>query len=149
MQPSEILGSWRLVYWHAVSERHGTVTAVAHPMGEDALGLLHYGADGRMSVLIAAANRPPFATDDFLGGSDEERAAALRGFIAYAGSYELGDGFVTHRLEVSSFPNWVGTDQVRFTRLDGDRLVLSTSPILTSGRTRRSELAWSRLPAPP
>lgn len=97
-----------------------------------------------MSVLVAAADRKPFATDDFLGGSADEQAAAHGSFLVYAGSYTVGDGVVTHKPEMSSFPNWVGTGQVPYVTYDGDRLVLSTGPILTSGTRRRSELTWTR-----
>lgn len=148
MEAATVVGSWRLVRWRAVSEDDAGTVAVTYPMGEDADGLIHYSADGRMSVLIAAAGREPFASGDLLGGSVEERAAAFSGFLAYAGGYTMGDGFVTHRLEISSFPNWVGSEQLRYVARDGDQLFLSTDAILTSGTWRRSELTWTRIPGP-
>lgn len=144
MEASALIGTWRLVQWRAVSTDDAGEEAVTYPMGKDLDGLIHYTEDGRMSVLIAAAGREPFATDDVLGGSLDERAGAQASFIAYAGSYTVRDGVVTHRLEISSFPNWAGTDQVRYATCDGDRLVLSTGPMLTSGTRRRSELTWTR-----
>jgi hypothetical protein len=35
---------------------------------------------------------------------------------------------VIHHIEVCSYPNWIGNAQVRFAKLDGDVLVLSTNP---------------------
>lgn len=148
MDASDLVGTWRLVHWRAVSEGDGGAAQTTYPMGEDARGFIHYGADGRMSVLIAAADRASFAVDDLLGGTDGERAAAFGSFVAYAGTFTVGEGAVTHQLDISLFPNWVGTQQERFATLEGDRLVLSTAPILTAGAWRRSELEWARIPNP-
>jgi hypothetical protein len=35
---------------------------------------------------------------------------------------------VIHHIEVCSYPNWIGNAQVRFARLEGDLLTLSTKP---------------------
>ena len=41
-------------------------------------------------------------------------------------------------MEVSSFPNWLGTSQVRVAKMSGDRLILSTEePILVEVSCRR------------
>ena len=148
METTTLVGTWRLLEWRAVHDHDRSGTTVTHPLGREVRGLLHYGADGRMSVLIAAEGRSPFATDDFLGGTEQERAAAFSGFIAYAGTYAVRDGAVTHTLEISSYPNWVGSDQVRFAVVRNDRLVLSTEPILTSGTKRTSELTWVKITDP-
>ena len=143
MDPDAFLGTWRLRSWRAESDDG----EVIHPLGERVQGLIHYHAGGRMSVLIAAPDRPRFATDDLLAGSAAEKAAAFESFIAYAGSFEVGDGFVTHRLEVCSFPNWVGTEQKRYAALTGDTLTLSTDPIPQRGKPRRAVLVWERVAA--
>lgn len=36
-------------------------------------------------------------------------------------------------MELSLFPNWVGTDQERWVELAGDRLILSASSLLLAG----------------
>jgi hypothetical protein len=36
-------------------------------------------------------------------------------------------------VELSLFPNWVGTDQERWVELAGDRLILSASSLLLAG----------------
>jgi hypothetical protein len=51
---------------------------------------------------------------------------------------------VVHHVEIASVPNWVGTDQVRDVKLEGDRLTLSTSNML-GGERRLVELVWQRL----
>ncbi len=50
-------------------------------------------------------------------------------------------------VEVSFFPNWVGHDQERFFEFSGNRLALSTPPVLIEGRQQRAYLIWERIHA--
>lgn len=52
---------------------------------------------------------------------------------------------VVHPIEVCSYPNWIGNAQVRFAKLDGNVLVLSTKPMVFQGVERRAELLWDRI----
>ena len=54
-------------------------------------------------------------------------------------------GFIIHHLELSAFPNWVGTDQKRYFEFSGDRLTLKTPPLTLSGRDQVHRLIWKRL----
>ncbi len=49
-----------------------------------------------------------------------------------------------HHLELSLLPNLVGTDQVRYYTLEGDRLTISTPPMLQAGKLQTSHLIWQR-----
>lgn len=55
---------------------------------------------------------------------------------------------MTHALEGSLFPDWVGTDQVREFEFDGaDHLTLRTPPIasaVTDGKKAEHVLVWKR-----
>ena len=54
--------------------------------------------------------------------TDQDRADLLKSMFAYTGMYRLeGDKWIT-KVDVSWNPAWVGTEQVRFFRVDGDRL---------------------------
>lgn len=64
--------------------------------------------------------------------------------IAYAGPYTVQEGKVVHRVEVSLFPNWVGSNQERFYKFAAERLSLSTAPLLVGGSERRAFLVWER-----
>jgi hypothetical protein len=88
-------------------------------MGPDALGSLLYTADNRLSVTISRAGRARFAAGDLLGGTTEEQARAVEGIVAYAGRYSFHGDRVVHHVELSLFPNWVGTDQQRSVELSG------------------------------
>ena len=76
------------------------------------------------------------------------RVAAADSYIAYFGRYEVKQDRVTPYLETSLFPNWVGTDQERFYRFDGNRLTLRTTPMLLYGRIQSVYLIYARLPPP-
>lgn len=114
-------------------------------MGTDALGYVIYAADGRCSITISRRGRAGFAAGDLLGGSTEEQAQAVEGFVAYAGRYGFHGDRVIHHVELSLFPNWVGSDQERWVELAGDRLTLSASPLLLSGKQQVPCLVWERV----
>lgn len=141
MAQNSFVGAWRLLSW----ENRSTDGRVSYPMGRNVAGYILYTADGYMNVAIMAADRPHFSSgDDALGGTVEERAQAAKTYLSYAGSYEIGDGEILHHVQVSLFPNWVGGTQRRFYELDGDRLTLSTAPMLLAGTERRAYLVWER-----
>lgn len=91
--------------------------------------------------------RPAFAINDQMKGTPEEIKAAFEGFIAYFGTYEINEekGTVIHHVRGSSFPNWVGSDQIRFYEFSGDRLTLRTPPMQAGGITVTSLLIWERI----
>ena len=125
----QFLGTWKLVAYEV---------GAGHPMGRDAVGLLSYHANGRMSMQVMRSDRPKFRVTglgDIQGGFDvgtaEEVMSAYRGYIGYFGTYEVNEEgrFVTHHIEASLFPNWVGKDQVEFFELSEDRLTLGLNHI--------------------
>ena len=136
-----LVGAWRLVSW----ENQADDGQLTHPMGTDAIGYLLYTADGRFSVTISRPDRAGFAAGDLLSGTTEEQARAVGGFVAYAGRYSFHGDRVIHHVELSLFPNWVGTDQQRWVELAGDRLTLSASPLLLAGRQQVPRLVWERV----
>ena len=56
---------------------------------------------------------------------DEERVALYESTFAYAGTYSLEDGRVTHHVDVSSNEVWRGTEQARFYKLNGSILTIT------------------------
>jgi Lipocalin-like domain len=79
-----------------------------------------------------------------LVSEDAERAAAFSSYLAYCGSYEISGDVVVHRVAMSSFPNGVGSEQMRFHELSGDELVLRTAPLVIGGDSIVNELRWRR-----
>jgi hypothetical protein len=140
-----LVGAWRLVSW----ENQAADGQVSYPMGSDPIGYVIYTGDGRFSVTISGRGRAGFAADDLLSGTTEEKARAVEGFISYAGRYSFHGNRVIHHVELSLFPNWVGSDQERWVELAGDRVTLSASPFLLAGKPQVPRLVWERVDSPP
>ena len=87
----------------------------------------------------------PDSVNDRVGAPETERAEAFATVISYSGRYTLGEGQVTHHVEVSSVPNWVETDFVRKATIEGDRLTLRTTPVVHGGVEVVAELVWQRV----
>jgi lipocalin-like protein len=139
MAPNPLICTWRFVSWKNRSLHDGEVS---HPLGKDAVGYIMYGQDGYMSVSIMRPDRPKFAAGDLLSGGAQERARATDTYVSDYGRYEFRGDTVVHRVELSLFPNWVGVEQERLVEVKGDRLTLSTRPILLGGVQRTAHLIW-------
>jgi len=83
-------------------------------------------AGGRWLALVTAEGRPVPQTD--VPQTDAERAQALRTMISYTGRWRVeGDRVVTH-VEAAWNQAWVGTDQARIFRSEGNLLHLESPP---------------------
>jgi len=142
MTENKFVGTWQLVSFE-LRDDDGHVTYL---YGKDAIGYIMYAEDGYMSVVIMTASRPKFARGNILLGSTEEKAAAAETYLSYCGKYEILDGKVIHHVEASLFPNWLGVDQERFFEFKGDRLLLSTPPIIyNNGQRLTGYVLWERV----
>ena len=141
MADNPFAGSWKLVSF----EMRTVNDEINYPYGEDALGYIFYGQDGYMSVAFMNQGRPAIsATTDLRGGTPQEKAAAFDTYFTYCGTYEYDQKRVIHHIEVSLYPNWTGKDQVRFYSFEGDRLILTTPPLLFEGAEQTGYLIWKR-----
>jgi hypothetical protein len=80
-----------------------------------------------------------------ISGTTEEKLKAIETYIHYCGPYEVKGDKVIHHVEVSLFPNWVGTDQMRFFEFSGNRLTLSTPPFERGGIQHSAVMIWERV----
>ena len=137
-------GTWQLVSWR-IQQADGEL--IDSPLGGDPQGWIMYQPGGHMSVVLMRPDRPTFASDNLTDATPEEIAAAFAGYVSYCGSYEVNEQerFVMHRIELSWFPNLVGTQQKRFFALEGDRLTLETPPLTLLGDAQVHRLVWQRL----
>lgn len=142
-QSISLAGSWKLISYQTVTPQ-GTRT---FPLGADAVGLLIYLPNGRMSVQFMKRDRPLFTSGDAWRGTLEEERAAFEGFFSYAGRYtfDAARGIVTHHIEIAAAPNYVGTDLVRTISVSGNRATLSTPQRTLAGGTGSSVLVWERV----
>jgi hypothetical protein len=136
-----LIGTCRLLSW----ENRDADGHISHPLGEDAVGFIMYNGDGYMFVAIMRPGRVEFSAGDLLSGSTREKAQAAGTYVSYCGRYEFHGETAVHHVELSLFPNWVGVDQERRVEIAGDRLTLSTHPILLGGSQRTARLIWERI----
>src|SRR4051812_32092128 len=115
---TSVVGTWRLGSWITVDG----AGRVGQPMGATPTGLLILTEDGWFSAQGGAGDRRRGASEQQLEASDDELAAWARGYVAYAGRYEVDGEHIVFTGDVSLFPNWVGSRQMRTWMLDGDTL---------------------------
>ena len=109
------------------------------------MGLLLYAEDGSMMVALMRTSREQLVSGDLLGATADEKARAASEFVSYGGRWELRGDTVFHHVDIALNPNWVGGIQRRRVELDGDRLTLSTAPMVLGGVEQASELSWARV----
>ena len=143
-QNANPVGDWALVSMAFVNADTGEVT---RPWGANPIGQLSYSANGRMIAVLTAdpKDRKPVAPAG--EKATEERAALYANSSAYSGTWTAVANTVTHKVDVAVNQSWVGTDQVRYVRLDKDDLTIDTAPILgIDGKTKyKITLVWKRV----
>jgi Lipocalin-like domain len=133
-----IVGSWKLV---SVVYEDVQTTQRTPVLGEHPRGYQIATPEGRWIALVTADGRPVPKTD-------EDRAKALRTMIAYSGRYRVEGDTVITKVEVAWNEAWVGGEQIRFLRFEGDDLLHIESPPMphpnVNDRTVRVIVTWAR-----
>ena len=142
-QAPAVVGTWKLVSYETTTP-DGKKTL---PLGPDVTGFAIYTATGHVSIQFMRRDRPRFASGDAWRGTLEEERAAFEGFFSYAGRYTVDAtrSTVTHHVEVSSAPNYVGMALERTFSVSGNRLTLRTPQRQLAGQSSISTLVWERI----
>lgn len=113
---AKLPGTWKLVSF----EREFQETGAKEPLlGKNPNGYIIFTPQGRFMVVITGEGRMPPKTD-------QDRAILLNSMYAYTGMYRVeGDKFIV-KVDVAWNPEWVGTDQERTFKIEGNRLHLFT-----------------------
>jgi hypothetical protein len=121
-EENPILGTWKLksfVQVRATGERY-------NPFGEHPNGYLSYSSDGRMYAIVVGDNR---VKPHEVAPTDEEAVKLYRTMLTYAGTYTLDAEKVIHHVDISwNEATTALTDIVRFYKLDGNTLTITTAP---------------------
>ena len=145
MDKEKFTGAWKLISTDYRNEEG----EVIYPFGQEVIGRLMYDGKGNMAAQIIKAERPDFASNDWLKGTPEEIKAAFEGYRCYFGTYDVDEEkkMVTHHVQGSSFPNWMtgGVEHVRYYDFSGNGLTLRTVPLLMGGKKVVGRLVWERL----
>ena len=111
-----ILGIWRLV---SSEVEYQTTGQRENPRGKNPTGYLIFTPEGRMMVVLTNEGRKAPKTD-------QDRTDLFNTMVAYTGIYRVeGEKWIT-KVDAHMNPAQVGTEQPRFFRFDGDRLVEMT-----------------------
>jgi hypothetical protein len=114
---SKLLGIWKLVSFEAEIQATGQKEPV---MGQKPTGYVIFSPEGRAFFILTGEGRKPAKTA-------QDRANLLNSLISYTGMYRLeGDKWIT-KVDVAWSPDFVGTEQARFFKVDGDRLQVLTT----------------------
>jgi hypothetical protein len=135
--PEALLGVWELLSFEIENQDTGQRLPTLGDAPRGRLILLRSGQ--MMTVVTGEGRRVPT--------SDLERIAAFQSMIAYSGTFRVeGDEWIT-TVDVSWNESWTNTEQRRYFRLKGDRLVVTSawgeSPF-EPGQTVRGVLTWER-----
>ena len=96
--------------------------------------------EGRWLALMTAEGRA-------IPQTDSDRAQALKSMIAYTGRYRVENGQVITKVEAAWNEAWVGGEQVRNIRFEGDRLYIESPPMPhpnINDKTVRVIVVWQR-----
>lgn len=134
---NRLIGSWRLVSYE--TEEPGSRRG--QPYGK-VVGRLSYDENGNMTGQVMRPGRGDVSLGE---GSAQQVRAAYLGYIAYFGTYEIAaDGTsVVHHVHGALNRAWVGGDQVRALRFEGEQLVQSAG-VTKNGAIVTHVLTWER-----
>ena len=110
--PAKLLGTWKLVSFEVETKATGEKEPI---LGKNPTGYIIFTPEGRFMAILTGEGRKAPKTD-------QDRADLLKSMFAYTGMYRLeGEKWIT-KIDVAWNAEWVGTEQVRFFRVDGNRL---------------------------
>lgn len=138
---ARLVGTWTLV-----SEVAHEGDKTTQPLGPNPLGMMMFDHSGRFMMFISRPGIPKFAAGKRDAGTPEENKAVLAGLLAFFGTYSVNeaDQVLILRPDASTFPNWIGEDQKRFLRFDGDRQIWTNRTPAIGAEV--VEVVWKRAP---
>lgn len=128
-----LLGTWKLTSFQFETEDGGERRDVydAHPVGFLIL------TERRFTAILTAGDQP----------RDAEGAVLFDRMMAYSGPYRVEADKIIVTVDVAWHPSWLGSEQTRFFKLDGERLSISAPPQhhpKFPGQRVRGIVAWQK-----
>jgi hypothetical protein len=138
-----VIGIWKLISF-AIQGDDGTLT---YPLGKDVTGLAIIDAKGYFSAQLMDMKRPSFKSGDPRDGTPGEVKTAFENYVGYYGTFDLDEtkGVIIFHVRGAWLPNWIGSDQIRYYTLSGNRMTITTAPVLFDGKNRVGKLIWERV----
>ena len=136
-EKSLIVGTWKLV---SVMYEDQETKALTPLFGDNPRGYQIATADGRWLALATPSDR-------VVPANDEQRAQAYQKMIAYSGRYRIEGNKITTKVDAAWNEAWVGGEQVRYIRFEGDKLFIESPPMPhpnVNNRMVRVIVIWQR-----
>jgi lipocalin-like protein len=135
---AHLVGTWQVV---SLQFEFADTGECRDTLGPNPSGFLILTDNGRLMVILASPARAA-------PKSEADRAVLFESMMAYSGKYRVegDDKFIT-TVDLAWHPEWNGTEQTRFFKLDGDTLSITTPQQtlpLFPGRTGRGLVVWQR-----
>ena len=126
---TSVVGTWRLV---RAASRDQNGNALLAPYGGHPSGRVVLGADGRMMAVTCDGRR------EIPGGGKRE-------YSSYCGNYTFDGKQLITRVDASSDPNRLGSDQIRDVRFEDGLMVLRPPARTYGGQEEQRELYWEKI----
>jgi hypothetical protein len=105
----DLVGTWA----HIENVNLSKDGARTDTFGPNPKGSAIFTSNGRFSFYFHRADLPKFAGNNRAQGTAEENRAIVAGGIALYGTYTVAEKVLLLKVEGSTFPNWIDTDQKR------------------------------------
>ncbi len=113
---AKVLGTWKVISYEWEIQSTGERQPL---MGKNPTGYVIFTSEGRFMAVITGDGRKAPSTE-------QDRSKLLNSMFAYTGMYHMeGDKWIT-KVDVAWLPAWIGTEQIRYFKFDGDRLQVMT-----------------------
>jgi hypothetical protein len=138
--PANVVGAWELV----ANEQTTAEGRKMYSFGNPPAGRLMFDGQGHFSVINARPGLPKFASNSRLDGTAEENKAIVSGTIALYGTYthDAANNVVTLKVDNSTWPGWIDTEQRRPYVVEGDTMTWSVAAASGGGTAK---VTWRRL----
>ena len=134
----QIVGVWKLQTYDVEFQDMGEHKS---PFGAHPNGIGIFTPEGRtMGILTAEGRKAP--------QTDADRAEAFRSMVAYSGIYRLEEDRWITKVDITWNEAWMGTEQTRFYKVDGETLTVTTPwrpSVIFDGRITRTTLTWIKM----
>jgi hypothetical protein len=119
-----IEGRWKLL---AAEDLRGDGTVARYPWGRSPVGSIVVEG-GACYVQIMSSDVPAFKGTTPV--NEQMQAMLLSSYIAYSGPCTINttEGSVTLKVDAAWRPNYVGTEQKRFFKIEGNRMFFGPGP---------------------
>ncbi len=131
-----LIGSWKLV---SAFMENAETTERKHLWGDKPHGRLVITQNHWIVLQTGEGRRIPL--------TDVDRTAAFRSMIAYSGNFRTEENKIIIKVDIAWDESWIGTEQVRGFRIEGDKLYIDAPPqpyANFGGQVLRGVLVWQR-----